>query len=649
MSGILAVVGQVRDSRVESALVPLRYLGGDREQVWSEEDVLVVVTRKEWQLDDDFSGNVLVLESPDLVVAADASLFDKKGLARKLSTAGVRARGETASHYLEAAYRAWGTAMVEHLNGDYAFVIWDRREHRLLAARDPVGGRPLYFARIGGGLAVASSSRSLAELRGSTGELNLANLGGQVAGLAWSNGADTAYSGVETLFPGRRLSWQNDELSMEAFWRPNGAPDKRPASAADAAEELRDLLCTAVSQRLTRGVTTVWMSGGWDSTAVFAAGQQSLDSEECARLRPVSISYPEGDPGREDELILQVAKHWQAEVQWLRSDGLRLLDGLEARAAQYDEPPAHLYELWNRGLARGTRETGGRVALDGCGGDQLFQVSDIFLADLLRTGRWSQLARFVRARQGRGWRYLLRVGVLPFVPGSIVRAGERMLGRKLPRHYLERSHTAWVRPDFVAQYRLRERDLEVLESLRGESLAQTETMLYLTMPLWGWGGSFMRGSLLQEGVEVRSPLLDLRVVEFALRRPVAERADGMETKLLLRRAMAGLLPDAVLAPRTHRTGMTVGFSRQRMHEAYPALVGRLFAEPLRLADLGVVDPAALRSAADRYLAGGAGDFLRVNLFHTMKVEFWLRGLEHRDNIGSGTPGESSREAMFPAA
>lgn len=649
MSGILAVVGQVRESRLESSLPPLRYLGGEREQRWREADALLLVTRKSWQLDDDFSGDVLVLETADLVVAADASLFDRKGLARKLSTAGVKSRGETASHYIEAAYRAWGTALAQHLNGDYAFVIWDRRAQRLLAARDPIGGRPLHFARIDGGLAVASSSRALAELRGSASELNLANLGGQVAGLAWSNGADTAYSGVDTLLPGRRLSWQDGRLCVEAFWRPSDAPDKRPTAVADAAEELRGLLCTAVSHRLAGGVTTVWMSGGWDSTAVFAAGQQALEPQDRRRLRPVSISYPEGDPGREDELISQVAAHWQADVHWLRSDELQLLDGLEARAAQYDEPPAHLYELWNRGLAKGTRAVGGRVALDGCGGDQLFQVSDIFLADLLRAGRWPRFAGLARARRGRGWRYLLRVGVLPFVPDSIVKAGEQILGRKFPRHYLERSHTTWVRPEFVTQNRLRERDLDVLESLRGKSLAHTESMLYLTMPVWGWGGSFMRGSLLQEGVEVRSPLLDLRIVEFALRRPVAERANGAETKLLLRRAMQGLLPAAVLAPRAHRTGVTVGFSTQRMQEAYPALIARLFAEPLRLAALGIVDPAALRSAADRYLAGDGGDFLRVNLFHTMKVELWLRGLEHRSMRGNATPGGASREAMFPAA
>ena len=65
----------------------IRYLGGERERLWSEADALLLVTRKAWQLEDDFSGDILVLETPDLVVAADASLFDKKGLARKLSTA----------------------------------------------------------------------------------------------------------------------------------------------------------------------------------------------------------------------------------------------------------------------------------------------------------------------------------------------------------------------------------------------------------------------------------------------------------------------------------------------------------------------------------------------------------------------------------
>jgi asparagine synthase (glutamine-hydrolysing) len=649
MSGILGVVGQVRASRLESALAPLRFLGGDREQVWSEGDALLVATRKEWQLADDFSGTVLVLDGPDLVVAADASLFDRKGLARKLSTAGVKSRGDTASHHIEAAYRAWGPALVEHLNGDYAFVIWDKRERRLLAARDAIGGRPLFWARIGSGVAVGSSCRALAELRGTTQDLNLNNLGGQVAGLAWSNGADTAYDGVDTLLPGRRLSWQDGRVDLETWWHPRAAPERRPAPAAEAAEELRELLCTAVSQRLASDVTTVWMSGGWDSTAVFGAGQHALTPETRSRLRPVSISYPEGDPGHEDEFIRQVARHWNAEVDWLQSDDLQMFEGLEERSEWYDEPPAHLYELWNRGLAQGTRAAGARVTLDGCGGDQLFQVSDVFLADLLRTGRWVELARVGRSRWERGWRHLARAGVLPLLSPSVVRIGERALGRRFPRHYLERSPTTWVRPEFMASHHLRERDLDVLAEVGARSLAHTESLLYLTLPVWGWGGSFMRGPLLQEGVEVRSPLLDLRVVDFALRRPIAERANGSDTKVLLRRAMTGLLPPEVLAPRAYRTGMTIGFSRRKMSESYPGLIARLFSEPLRLVELGIVDPAALRSAADSFLTGWCNEFVRVNLFHTMKTEFWLRGLERRGSREFAPIGASHGAMELPAA
>lgn len=649
MSGILAVIGSVRDSRVAAALSPLRYLGGDREQVWSEEDALIVVTRKAWQLDDDFSGNVLVLETPDLIVAADASLFDKKGLARKLSTAGVRAHGETASHYLEAAYRAWGPEMVHQLNGDYAFVIWDRRERKLFAARDPIGGRPLYWTRIGSGIAVASSCRALAELRGTTQALNLVNLGAQVAGLAWSNGVDTAYEGVETLLPGRWATWLDGKVELEIWWHPRKAPAQRPSPMAEAAEELRDLLSTAVSQRLSSGVTSIWMSGGWDSTAVFGAGQHALAAEGRSRLRPVSISYPEGDPGHEDELIRQVAGRWDADVHWIQSEELQLFAGLEERAARYDEPPRHLYELWNRGLAKGSRAVGCRIALDGAGGDHLFQVSDIILADLFRTARWADLIGVIRSRRARGWKHLVGLGVLPLLPDRLVQIAERVLNRRIPRHYLERSFAEWVRPGFISSNRLRERDLSALHSVGGSGPAQSENILYLKLPVWSWGGGFMRGALLQEGVEVRSPLLDPRVIDFALGRPIHERYDGRETKILLRLAMSGLLPREILAPRASRTGVTVGLSRQQMREAYPNLVNRIFAEPLRIADLGMIDPARLRSAAERYLAGDRDEFLRVNLFHAIRVELWLRGLERRAQSPSPMVDSGLVDIEIPAA
>jgi asparagine synthase (glutamine-hydrolysing) len=649
MSGLLVVSGNAGSPRLRPAIARLAALGSEDEHIWLHEDTLFVVTRNAWEMADDFSGSVLVHESGDLVVAADATLYDRAGLARALDAAGVHADGATPTHLLAAAYRAWGTAMVEHLIGDYAFVIWDRRNQRLLAARDPIGLRGLFFARMGSGVAIASSPRCLATLVGRESDVNLAIVAVQAAGLAWSLGAETSFTGVDAIPPGHRMTWKDRRLSLERYWHPPAAPNRRPKDRSEAAEELLELLRTAVSERMGSGTSTVWMSGGWDSTALFGAGQSVLAADARSKLRPVSISYPRGDPGFEDDYIRQVASFWNADVHWIDSENIPLLDGLERRAAAADEPPPALYELWNRELARGTRACGSRVALDGNGGDQLFQASDVVLADLLRTGRWIQLARFAKSRLIYGRRHVVQASLFPLVPEWLLRASERLTGQRVRQHYLERPIAGWMRSDCVVAHDLRERELLALRSTRSAGIAHAESTGYMTNPAWAVAGSSVRAAVLQEGVEMRSPLMDLRVVEFALARPISDRADHAGTKHVLRQSVRRLLPASVLAPRQWRTGVTIGYSRRRMTESYPRLLGRLFAEPLRLADLGLVDPDALRRGAEQCCAGGGNDWLRVNLFNTMKVEFWLRGL------GAGRQGDvmpsSARDDRFaiPAA
>src|SRR5690606_33237401 len=168
MSGLLATFGTDTDRHTApfgAALSRLARLGGDHEQLWREEDSALFVTRKAWQLTPDFSGPVLVLEDRELVVAADASLYGTHDLRAALRARGL-ASGDSPSHLIAAAYRAWGDDLVEHVNGDSAFVIWDRGGRRVLAAREQAGQRWLCWAWWGSGLALSSSSRSLAELPG---------------------------------------------------------------------------------------------------------------------------------------------------------------------------------------------------------------------------------------------------------------------------------------------------------------------------------------------------------------------------------------------------------------------------------------------------------------------------------------------------
>jgi hypothetical protein len=97
----------------------------------------------------------------------------------------------------------------------------------------------------------------------------------------------------------------------------------------------------------------------------------------------------------------------------------------------------------------------------------------------------------------------------------------------------------------------------------------------------------------------------------------------MESKRLLREAMRGLLPDSVLAPRSEKTGLTVGYFERRFHRDLRRSVARLAGEDLRLADLGVVEPTAFLQAVARYLAN-RDSAMGLPLYLTLQTEFWLR-------------------------
>ena len=599
---------------------------GQRSASRTGPNAAVAVARHPWELDDAFSGPVLVLEEGAQVIAADATLFYQNELRRRLRSCGTEIGGSTPSHLLLAAYRAWGEHCAERLEGDFAFVIWDRSARRVFCARDPGGKRPLFYANLGDTLLVASSLGAILTHPRCPDRLDETTVGAAAAGWLGSAGPETCYRSIRVLPAAHHLVWENGILrGPTRDWEPSAhlAGDNQSFDAA--ADELRELLGTAVSERLApAGPTAVWMSGGWDSPSVFGAGQQVKRQQGGEQeLVPVSISYPEGDPGREDELIGAIAEFWDTPVRWLSVDQIPLFARAAERVGERDEPFAHLYESWNRALARAGRSCGARVALDGNGGDQLFQLSDVFLADLFARGRWYALAREWRAKGGTGWENFFKWVIQPALPSAFFALSATSGRRRRLRSYLERPLPPWIRADFVRRSGLRQRERQHLPQPKLGHNAQAEMLWFLTCPFFARGFSIITAVALAEGVELRSPLYDRRLVEFALGRPREERSSGRETKRLLRRAMNGLLPPHVLAPRPFRTGVTSGYSHRQMRAHYPALFYNLFRSPLLLAEMGIVDPGALRRSVDAYLGGGDRS-LRVALFYTLQTELWLR-------------------------
>jgi asparagine synthase (glutamine-hydrolysing) len=630
MTAILALFST--DGRAADETIVMRMLShmgarsGARADVWREGGVVLAVSRHEWEFGAGFSGPVLVVQDGDCVIAADASLYYRDDLRRKLAAKGVRPKGQTPSHLILAAYQAFGERCPEILEGDFSFILWDRKAQTVVAARDCMGRRPLFFAELGSTLIISSAIGAILEHPWCSRELNLPSIAESMAGYV-SSSEETCYRSVSRLHAAHTLVREGRRRPRSTLhWEAPTFHSGSSVSFADAADQLRELLCDAVAERLSNTErSAVWMSGGRDSTAVFAAGMEAIRACSISSdLRPVSISYPVGDSGREDETIEAVAAYWGVPVQWLDIRDVPLLDMSTEHAARRDEPLVHVFERAYRDLAAATESINAHVALDGVGGDQLFLRSNIQLADRFCSGQWFALAREWKAAgfANRGLATFFRWAVQPALPMSVLLGARRFRHGRPLEAWLRRRFPEWLSPDFSRDHELPEFDRVLASRRRGEPVGSTESRWYFSDPffpaMYGFGGE----CALEHGVELRSPLYDRRIIELAATRPISDHVAGEEGKRLLRRAMRDLLPSEVLAPRTRRTGLPHDYARSSLREALKSPFTLQFSSSA-LDNLGLIDVAAFERARTKFLRY-ANRKLTLPLLLTLHTELWLR-------------------------
>src|SRR2546430_2264707 len=198
MSGIFGVFtlhGEpTTRATVQRMLSALRARGGDSSSVWEDEGVCLGVSRYEWERDARFSGDAMVVRDGELVIVADASLYYRADLLAMLAASGLAPQmpAPTPSHLILAAYRAWGASCLQHLEGDFAFILWDAQNRRVCCGRDFAGSRPLFYADLNGTLLVASSVGALQMHPLCPDDFNLPFLA-ETAANVWLPAHDTAY------------------------------------------------------------------------------------------------------------------------------------------------------------------------------------------------------------------------------------------------------------------------------------------------------------------------------------------------------------------------------------------------------------------------------------------------------------------------
>ena len=355
--------------------------------------------------------------------------------------------------------------------------MYDRSRRSLFAARDFMGRRPLYYAGVGDTFVVASTVGAILEHPACPNDFDEVHIADLIS-VGMADPERTPYSVVKALPAATTLVRDNDESVRTAtYWRPTLDEDDTCASFDDAAAQLRDVLATAILERCaTHGSTVLWLSGGYDSAAIYGVGNDALDRRGLDRLHPLSFSHPPGDAAREDELIDEIARFWKATPTWLSIGDVPLLADAATHAFESDIPFQHAFENWLRALFAATQLQGSRVALYGDGGDQLFAVSSVFLRDLFSNFQWRELRREWNALGGRSAGALWRAVARPVF--------EERVGALRRPHRPRTTPPSWVWREFVDRHQFEARQAHVEASLAGGGgRADAETRWSLANPI----------------------------------------------------------------------------------------------------------------------------------------------------------------------
>jgi len=509
------------------------------------------------------------------------------------------------------AYEESGSRCVEQLRGMFGLAIWDEHRRELVLARDRVGIKPLYWAEVDGQLLFASEVKALLQLPAVTRDINWRAVDHLFAYLT-TPPSESIVRGIRKLEPGHRLVASAERgVHVEGYWDVRFEPD-HGRDESYFVTRLAELLEESVRLHLVSDVALgAFLSGGIDSSTVVAT---------MARLspRPVktfSIGFKESTHNELDSARL-VAQRFGTEHHELvlEPDVIEVVHDL---AWYLDEPLGDPSAIPTYMVSKLAAEHV-KVALSGDGGDELFAGYDKYLVE--------QRERRLRTPPALARRAL-------GAAGRVMPAGTP--GRNFARHFALRGTERYL--DASTLFRLEDRRelfrSEAAELMTEDDEASRDALACLAAGDGDWLAQLQYFDLkryipldiltkvdrmsMAHSLEARVPLLDHKVIEFAATIPPELRLRNGTTKYILKRAMANLLPAALLDRPKQGFAIPLGtWFRGQLDD---------FVRELLLADTarrrGIFNPAAIERLLRLHARGRPLDF---QLWTLISFELWCR-------------------------
>lgn len=533
------------------------------------------------------------------VAVVDARMDERSELARELALAPRAAQAELILH----AWLRWGDTCVDHLQGDFAFAVWDPRGQRLFCARDGMGVRPLYLHHAPGRLlAFASRAQALlalAEVPRTLDEGRIAD--SLVSPLESIDKTSTFHQAIQRLPPAHFAEQRDGGFRQQRYWRLQaGRVASLPRSDAQWAEALTEVLDRAVACHLESDVRVGCMlSGGMDSSTLAVIARDQLARDGRGPLP--TFSSISDDPGCNETRAIRAMLEQPGFAPTLLDPTAidAMHEELLAAAWQSDEPwdaPGLLLHAQYAAAAR----VGVGAVMDGIDADTLLSEGQALVRQI-RSLHWLAAWRNARGRQRiypgiRTWRTLtqgVRSALVPHRLRLALRPG------RIRQQATEYAQSSLLAPDFAARIDLedRVRQLHGWSSLEVPRDVTAQAARSLDHPNTIVGFERYHRIAAWHGVDPRHPFNERRVMELCINLSDTQRVDDGWSKVVLRRAMHGRLPDPVC----WRTGKEhLGWSLiERLQLGDPEQVQQRLTD-CREVLAPYVDLAKLDAAAERW-------------------------------------------------
>ncbi len=534
----------------------------------------------------DSANQPMVSEDGQVGLVFNGEIYNFQAIRGALRSKGYRFRTESDTEVLLQLYREKGPEMMADLNGMCAFAIWDETNRRLVMGRDRMGKKPLYYCAEQGRIAFASEPATLLCDPAVPREL-------------WDQaliefflydfipGGHTIFRGIHRLPPACVAVFDSDGLRIRSYWEPP-SPQSDLSDSSDPGAHLRELLEDAVRMRLISDVPLgAFLSGGLDSTLVTAL----MSRHSPGKVKTFSISFP--GTSHDESRWSRIAAERVGSEHSEHAVDLGIQELLPALVRHFGEPFGDSSAIPTWHLCRETRKHV-TVALSGDGGDELFGGYERYLARRLQV--FYELLP-VRLRERVIEPLIDRLPATTDYYGTslskklklFVHAARRM--REDPLAVIPRTFSlSEVRELTQGRY---EPDLDpVYEIARQWSgLDPVSRMLFSDMQTYLAEDILTKVDRMSmaHSLEVRAPLLDYRVVEFACGLPLRFKIRGMTTKHVLKTASRGLVPDEIIRRSKYGFQVPLGtwfkgglrnWARDRILDSGHGVLNRRFAERL---------------------------------------------------------------------